>query len=968
MARNPAVLVSLLADWDGKDLDKAIREIQKMRDQTQTASDKFKQMGDKLKAVGGQISNVGGQLTKSVTLPIVGIGAAAAAMSIEFETSMAKITGLVGIAADEVAGMETAVLQLAGKTAKSPKELADALFVVTSAGLRGKDALDALEFAAKAGAAGLGETNDIARALAGSMNAYGSNVVDAARATDVIVATARAGNFETSQFAGAIGRVLPFAKQAGASLEDMGGAVALLTRTNGDAAQSVTQVQALFRAFVVPTEEAKKALKAVGLSAADMREAISEDGLPAALDMLDKKLGGNREQLGKLLGSSEAAAAAFQILDADAQTITDTFGAVNQATGMTNEAFGVVAETSGFKLQQAFTEIKTSLIEIGDVIAPFVNQFVGKLRELIGMFQALSPQQKQMIVLVAAIAAAIGPLLVVIGTLITALGAIVGAIGAISLPVVAVVAGIAAFIAILVLLWTKSEAFRNGVIGIWNAIRGAVTQVIDQLKKKLDENRERIDMFKDGLATVWQFLNTYVIPAIAKFYEIYLSTLIKVIGAAITALIDVAAYWFDVGVAAVDVGKKIAEFATKVGNAINDAVEYVRALPGRFIKALGNAREWLIQTGKDMIQGLLDGAGSILPKIGQFFLDKLPGWIVVPFKRALGIASPSKVFSEFGQNIVDGLSDALINGGDRVREAMQTGITNAIKTEGKRLKDELDRQREMFADYASGIYKTITGSISLEDALPEYDEQGNRVGSTFIEALQAQADRAIGFTEKINTLLTTNLSREALDMVLQAGVVAGSAIADELIGGGETTINETNRLIAATSTAAEAVAVQTAQKWYGTGVETAHNAYLGFKANFGKDGPARKALMGVMDNLAAAAARAVRIDVAVTRNINEVVTRVVQEIRAPGIGVEAAGATGAIVRRPTFALIGEAGPEALIPLDRTRGNAPISDLAGGGITINVNAGMGTDGAEVGRQIVDALKAYERRNGPVYASA
>jgi hypothetical protein len=30
--------------------------------------------------------------------------------------------------------------------------------------------------------------------------------------------------------------------------------------------------------------------------------------------------------------------------------------------------------------------------------------------------------------------------------------------------------------------------------------------------------------------------------------------------------------------------------------------------------------------------------------------------------------------------------------------------------------------------------------------------------------------------------------------------------------------------------------------------------------------------------------------------------------------------------------------------------------------------MGTNGAEVGRQIVDALKQYERRNGPVYASA
>jgi hypothetical protein len=42
--------------------------------------------------------------------------------------------------------------------------------------------------------------------------------------------------------------------------------------------------------------------------------------------------------------------------------------------------------------------------------------------------------------------------------------------------------------------------------------------------------------------------------------------------------------------------------------------------------------------------------------------------------------------------------------------------------------------------------------------------------------------------------------------------------------------------------------------------------------------------------------------------------------------------------------------------------------SGSPIYLTVNAGMGTQGAEVGRQIVDALKAYERRNGSVYVSA
>jgi hypothetical protein len=45
-----------------------------------------------------------------------------------------------------------------------------------------------------------------------------------------------------------------------------------------------------------------------------------------------------------------------------------------------------------------------------------------------------------------------------------------------------------------------------------------------------------------------------------------------------------------------------------------------------------------------------------------------------------------------------------------------------------------------------------------------------------------------------------------------------------------------------------------------------------------------------------------------------------------------------------------------------------SSIGGGGITVNVNAGMGSDGAEIGRQVVDAIKKYERRSGKVFAAA
>lgn len=67
-------------------------------------------------------------------------------------------------------------------------------------------------------------------------------------------------------------------------------------------------------------------------------------------------------------------------------------------------------------------------------------------------------------------------------------------------------------------------------------------------------------------------------------------------------------------------------------------------------------------------------------------------------------------------------------------------------------------------------------------------------------------------------------------------------------------------------------------------------------------------------------------------------------------------ANGGIVTRPTLGLVGEAGAEAVIPLNRANG------LGGTSIAITVNAGMGANGTEIGDQIVDALKRYQRRNG------
>jgi hypothetical protein len=79
----------------------------------------------------------------------------------------------------------------------------------------------------------------------------------------------------------------------------------------------------------------------------------------------------------------------------------------------------------------------------------------------------------------------------------------------------------------------------------------------------------------------------------------------------------------------------------------------------------------------------------------------------------------------------------------------------------------------------------------------------------------------------------------------------------------------------------------------------------------------------------------------------------------PG-GSNVVGATGGIVTRPTMALIGEAGPEAVVPLNRTPGSSPLPGGVGSPMVVNIYPkSLPTD-----RELIDLVTNLRRRNGGV----
>ena len=333
------------------------------------ATSSFTTVGQKLQGAGQSLQEFGSTITP-VSLAVAGLGSAATFVGANYDREFTKITTLVGVSADEVQRMKATTLDLAGETARAPQELASAMFTIQSAGLRGAEGAEALRIAAQGSAIGMGDTRDIAQALTGILNAYATSNITAAEAGDFLVATARAGNFEVSQLAGSLGRVLPIASAAGVELEDVGGSIALLTRNGLSASEAVTQTNAVLRGLVAPSQEAQQALDDAGLSFEDIRRIVQEQGLVAGIQALNEAAGGSQEQFVKLVGGSEAASAAFTILNADAGTIEGTFGAVAASAGLMEGAFGQLQESDAFRLDRALNEIKAEFTDFSQVVVP----------------------------------------------------------------------------------------------------------------------------------------------------------------------------------------------------------------------------------------------------------------------------------------------------------------------------------------------------------------------------------------------------------------------------------------------------------------------------------------------------------------------------------------------------------------------------------------------------------------------
>jgi TP901 family phage tail tape measure protein len=680
-----------------------------------------------------------GRVGLALAAAFAGVAVGGLKMSIDLEQSFAKIQGLVGLSADEVDVLREAAKRLGPEFGQSANDAADALFFITSAGLRGSAAIDVLEASLKGAAIGLGETRVIADLATSAVNAYGEANLDGATAVDVLAEAVRLGKLEPAELAGSMGQVLPIASSMGISFAEVGAAMAAMSRTGTDAAQASTQLRGIMTAILKPTTQAERALRDMGTSSEELRQSIRDRGLLKTLQDLTGRFDGNESATAAVFGNVRALSGVLDLFGENAETTMEILSEMTDDVGVLDEAFEIMQDTVGFKAKQAFEEMKGVMLDFGDALLPLVSDILTdmapllrdmaegarefietKLVPFINDLQANPNFQSFMETLLRIVGDLVEPAADLAISLLDIANALAPVLeGALqeTIPVVKDLARILGDLsASLAILFPNLDSTAESVDGVnaslsdwiiapvWTFARTRIAmlaEAISSLRETLEENEEKIRDFWTNIGRVIQTALDEPLASIRGTFE----TMGQVFSNAFQTLFGITEKGVDdqnkpfrsggPNLTASSTGfitnvlsafqrfwPNISGFVSRSTGALPGTVSgfggrmatagagLINSLRGGMGSVWGNVSNWLRDRandirnrfsgvnlrgiGENVMNSLLGGMQSAWGAVWKWVRDRASE-IASAFADVLKIGSPSKVFFEFGENILEGL-------------------------------------------------------------------------------------------------------------------------------------------------------------------------------------------------------------------------------------------------------------------------------------------------------------------------
>lgn len=149
--------------------------------------------------------------------------------------------------------------------------------------------------------------------------------------------------------------------------------------------------------------------------------------------------------------------------------------------GLFYKAMDKASQTTAGKISTLKDDFNSALGSMTESLLPFVTTLVSKLSQIFQWLNSLDQNQKNMILTVLGVVAAIGPLLMILGQLIPVISAVGGVIGFLASPIGLIVVAIGALISVFVYLMATSEQFRNAMQSIFSFVWSFISPIITNI-------------------------------------------------------------------------------------------------------------------------------------------------------------------------------------------------------------------------------------------------------------------------------------------------------------------------------------------------------------------------------------------------------------------------------------------------------------------------------------------------------
>ncbi|SET95598.1 phage tail tape measure protein, TP901 family, core region [Enterococcus malodoratus] len=658
-------------------------------------------------------------MTKLLTVPILGAGIAAAKIGGDFEEQMSRVKAISGATGSSFDQLKQQAIDLGAKTAFSAKESAAGMENLASAGFDANEIMEAMPGLLDLAAVSGGDVALASENAAAALRGFGLDAGQAGHVADVFARAAADTNAEVADMGDAMKYIAPVANAMGISLEESAAAIGIMSDAGIKGSQAGTSLRGALSRLAKPTDPMIAKMDELGLSFYDAEGNMKS--LKDQVGMLQQAFKGltpeqQQNALVTLYGQ-ESLSGMMALIEKGPDSLGKLTNSLKDSNGAADEMARTMQDNMNSSIEQMLGAFESAAIVIQGIIAPAIRGVADTIGGLVQKFvDAPEPIQK-MVLVIAGLVAAIGPLLfiggsmlvwfaklkVAVGFLSTSFPALGGVFTALTGPVGIIIGIIALLVGAFILAWNTSEGFRNAVTAIWESIKNTISFAVQTVSNT-------ITRIFGSVVQWWKANNEEIAAAVNAIWNGKIGQFIRDAMGVIQGII-------------VGVWTAIKGITEGVWTAISAVIEgALRVIQGLIKFVLGVlSGDWSMAW-----EGMVEAASGILYGLG--------GLVVGALEAVIGVVKGFwSVFKNAGWNLVKMIAD---------------GIWSAISLPVKAIKSVVSKVRRF-----------LPFSPAKEGPLSDLDQLnfGGTI-STGIYAGQSEIDRAMASVMDIPALSNLNAS------------------------------------------------------------------------------------------------------------------------------------------------------------------------------------------------------------------